>query len=336
MVRPASLKIRSVTGSSVRRPSRVEKSHARVGQLELLAHRAQGDHRLQATAVAAAAQLGAVLQAGVADLAGQAARALVADAVEDQGGTDAVGGLDVEDVVAALAGPAPVLAARAEHGVVLHATGTPSRSVRATAGLRPTQPDRIVGERTSPVEESTGPGTPATMPDSAARPWLAISRRSTSSAWSMASWASRSTSTSTNSLASSCPRASATRDADVAVAEVDAPDREARRDGVEQVGRTPRAHRAGGGALLDASLADESSDGVDHRAPRHPAALGEVGAGHPGATAQQHEEVVDRAVPQRDAARCRRHPTHCRAPEQPAGRQGWIDVPRSGPGSSTR
>ncbi len=95
------------------------------------------------------------------------------------------------------------------------------RRSSSCAGARPTQLDKIVGDRTSPVRVSSGPGIPATRDDSRSTVCSLRSLPSRSAAISIASVACRSTSRVTPLVAQSPAERVGQRHMDVIVTEID-------------------------------------------------------------------------------------------------------------------
>jgi hypothetical protein len=124
-----------------------------VGEQDLPLHRRHRNNRLQAAVVAAATRVRAPRDHGVADLAGEAGRAAIRLSADHEAGTDAVGCLDMEEVGQPAAGAQTELADRTKAGVIV-GDGRYAES-------SPSQFDKVMVERTTPVARSIGPGKPS-------------------------------------------------------------------------------------------------------------------------------------------------------------------------------
>ena len=184
---------------AVRRPEQLEQPRRR-------------DHRLDAAAVAAAADLAVLADLDVADLPGDAAGAAVQPAAEDDPGTDAAGDLEVDHVVAAARAALVQLGERAEVGVVVGVHGYAEPPLELLAGQQPLPARHDPGPDPGGASVQRGAGThiPTACSSVGSRPLLRGQRRTMAAARSSTSAPWASTSTSAWSSASTAPSRSAT------------------------------------------------------------------------------------------------------------------------------
>src|SRR5262249_8671408 len=99
--------------------------------------RGAGRQRLQAAAVAAAADRPGLVDGHVADLAGHAASAVIRAPVDDQPGADTGRDLHITGMTGVAAGAQRHLGERARVGVVVDVDGEPEAAAELRAGIDP-------------------------------------------------------------------------------------------------------------------------------------------------------------------------------------------------------